>query len=122
VQVFIGEGADINAADINGFTPLHIAAEQGHVRMVKLLMSRGANVNLRNSEGRTPLKIAQDSNNDEVAALLRPATESAFSAALNSGDVAGVKRFLEDCRSGQHARTGSCAVAHRRPAGAARHR
>jgi len=97
VQVFIGEGADINAADINGFTPLHIAAEQGHVRMVKLLMSRGANVNLRNSEGRTPLKIAQDSNNDEVAALLRPATESAFSAALNSGDVAGVKRFLEDC-------------------------
>ncbi len=97
VQVFIGEGADINVADANGFTPLHIAAEQGHTRMVKLLMSRGANVNLRNSEARTPLRIAEDAENKEVAALLRPATESAFNTALQSGDVVNVKRFLDDC-------------------------
>jgi ankyrin repeat protein len=54
----IDAGADPNAQDDNGWTPLHIAAQESSLDAVRLLLDAGANPNVRNSGGQTPLSPA----------------------------------------------------------------
>jgi ankyrin repeat protein len=39
-------------------TPLHIAAQQGHLEVVKVLLDHGADINAKRSDGETPLLLA----------------------------------------------------------------
>lgn len=41
-------GADANAVTRQGIASVHLAAQEGHVDMVSLLLTRNANVNLSN--------------------------------------------------------------------------
>jgi ankyrin repeat protein len=43
----------------NGSSALHFAAKQGHVRLVRLLLSAGADPELRNAQKMTPLDLAR---------------------------------------------------------------
>jgi hypothetical protein len=52
------KGADIEARDEKGMTPLHIALMVGHTEMVKFLLEKGADVNARDDNGWTPLHWA----------------------------------------------------------------
>lgn len=38
-------GIDVGLKDENGRTPLHLAAGEGHIEVIKLLISKGANIN-----------------------------------------------------------------------------
>lgn len=38
-------GADVNAQSRQGFTPIHLAADQGHTDIVALLIHNGADAN-----------------------------------------------------------------------------
>jgi len=58
IKFLIGKGADINAADSQGFAPLHIAARQRKEDLVKLLLSQKADVNAVDGNGMTPLLYA----------------------------------------------------------------
>ena len=53
--MLIEQGADINARDHFGNTPLHIGVR--HKEMVALLLEKGAKVNTRNAFGNTPLHL-----------------------------------------------------------------
>ena len=69
--LLIGRGADVNAADANGWRPLHLAAANNNLDAINALIAQGADVAAGNGEGLTPLSIAQEKNHREAAALLR---------------------------------------------------
>ena len=53
----IEEGADVNAEDYSG-TPLTAAVENGHHKLVELLLNTGADVDQRDFFGETPIFYA----------------------------------------------------------------
>ena len=65
-------GRDLaNAKDIgNGNAPLHIAAQNGHLDHVKLLVAVGADVNIKNGKGNTPLHMSLSYDYIEVSEFL----------------------------------------------------
>ena len=55
----LSQGADVNAAQGDGMTALHWAAENGNVEMLEMLLSAGANSEAVTRLGRyTPLHLA----------------------------------------------------------------
>jgi len=70
VQDLIKRGADVDAKDNDGDTPLHLATERNFIEIAKLLIERGADVNAKNSWGETPLHMASYHNRIEIAKLL----------------------------------------------------
>ena len=68
ITALVEAGADVNARNVSGFTPLHSAAENATPAAAHALIQAGAEVNSRG--GRTPLHIAASNPNPEVAAAL----------------------------------------------------
>lgn len=63
-------GADVNARDVSGMTPLHQAAANNSNDTLALLLEDGADVNARENFGATPLHFAALANATTTAAVL----------------------------------------------------
>src|SRR5437588_163401 len=48
-------GADVNARDSNGDTPLHITALNANAEHAQFLIEHGADINVTNNRGETPM-------------------------------------------------------------------
>jgi ankyrin repeat protein len=84
VKSLISSGANINAKDDRGMTPLHEAAYYGQREVAKVLIAKGANVNETDTAGQTPLHIAANFGAKFVPELLL-----ANGANISARDVAG---------------------------------
>ena len=51
-------GADVNARDHNGYTPLHHAASRGDNELIRYLVSKGADVKAVSRSGQTTVDMA----------------------------------------------------------------
>ena len=71
--LLLGAGANVNAKDTGGWTPLICACTNGHTPIVKLLLAGGANVDAKDRAGRTPLRVASDVGHKETARALMEA-------------------------------------------------
>jgi hypothetical protein len=58
VTALVEAGADKEAADADGFTPLYVAACEGHVAVVTALVEAGADKEAADADGCTPLHVA----------------------------------------------------------------
>ena len=63
VEQAIVDGAEVDAKDSDGWTPLHNAANGGYMEVAKLLIAKGVDVNAKVNDGRTPLDWAKDVEN-----------------------------------------------------------
>ena len=98
VKLLISEGADVNAKDENGLTPLHHAGREGHKEIVELLLTHGADVNIGGADyNRTAAEFAMWSNHTEIVQLLvsKGADISPLYFALYMKDEAEARSLIE---------------------------
>ena len=68
--LFVSLGADVNAKNAEGLTPLHVAAFLDSDRAIEELIAKGGDVNAADNEGRTPLHLAAYSGNAQAVKTL----------------------------------------------------
>ena len=74
INALIRQGADVNALDKTGLTPLHYAAVMGSPEKVDALLKAGALANTQDTAGQTPLDWAEESsykNPEEIKLTLK---------------------------------------------------
>ena len=71
VELLIAAGADVNAKNDWGWTPLTYAAINDHEEIAELLIAKGADVNAKDDGGETPLDFAIRRNQTETADIIR---------------------------------------------------
>ena len=64
------KGIDLNSADYDGRTALHLAASEGQIEVVEYLISRKVNINLKDRWGGTPIKDAKRSKQTKITEIL----------------------------------------------------
>lgn len=70
-EILLAAGANPNDTDLDGLTPMHMAAEGGApVEVISMLVKRGGNVNVQSADGLTPLMIACDRGDVERVKIL----------------------------------------------------
>jgi ankyrin repeat protein len=100
----IEQGADVDAAQGDGATPLHWAAYKIDLELVRMLLARGARPNAVNRYGSSPLAEAVKAANLELVGLLLEAGadvdapnldgETALMLAARTGSVEVAKRLV----------------------------
>lgn len=61
---------DLNEVDEHGYTPLHLAADRGHLDVVKLLLSKGVDKTLKDPDDMTAIELARIVGHDNIVSAL----------------------------------------------------
>jgi ankyrin repeat protein len=86
MKSLLKEGADVNAAQGDGMSALHWAAERGNAELAELLIYAGANISAQTRIGQyTPLHLAGKSGSAAVAKALLKAGADVNVRSTNSG-------------------------------------
>jgi ankyrin repeat protein len=85
VKYLLAQGANVEAKDKQGRTPLIWAAMRGQLEVVKALLEAGADINKTSMFGATPLEYAGKYNHQQVIDFLKSkgATEEVISHKIN---------------------------------------
>ncbi|XP_076812231.1 uncharacterized protein LOC143459131 isoform X1 [Clavelina lepadiformis] len=70
IKLLLEDGAQINANDAFGKTPLMLAASHGHLEVVKLLLSKGADTSVHDTKGWAADDYASMSGNHPIAHVI----------------------------------------------------
>lgn len=78
VSLLLDHGAEVNARNVAGYTPLHWAARAGKMACARLLLERGADLDAVSNKGETVVDMAieggtlgVDNANEEMIKMLR---------------------------------------------------
>ena len=82
VKRHLAQGSDINSPDGAGDYPLHVAARNAQVAIVRLLLEHGARADVLDARGRTALQVALAGGRTELAQVLFAADASESPQAL----------------------------------------
>jgi serine/threonine-protein phosphatase 6 regulatory ankyrin repeat subunit B len=106
IKLLLATGADVNAPDVRGLTPLMSAASKMSVVLMRMLLEAGAgaSVNAKDNEGRTALMVAAERGHVETIKLLFEA-----GAAINAKDNMG-KTALMHTQGYMYSRSSSLAA------------
>lgn len=88
INALISHGANVDAKNVNGQTPMHRAAQLGHTEAVKALLEAKANPNTLDKSGLTPLMYAALSGQTQTATLIAEHDREKINQANNNGNTA----------------------------------
>ena len=77
IDLLVKSGANVNAQDAEGFTPLHMAAIHGNLKIVKKLVDLDADVNIITTDGKNAAELAHLNEEMEIEEYLE--SKMAFS-------------------------------------------
>ena len=69
-RLCISHGAEVRAKDKWGFTPLHLASQEGWLEIVRMLVAAGASHDDRQCQGAAPIHQAAQNNRTAVVRFL----------------------------------------------------
>ena len=105
VRQLVASGADVNTADADGTTPLHLAVWADDVAIVQELLRAGAKATAANAFRLTPLALATEHGNAAIvrrlieagadAAAVDTAGETLLMAAVRTGSLDTVKALVD---------------------------
>jgi ankyrin repeat protein len=103
VRLLIKRGANLNQQDADGRTPLIHALRYSDMDVIETLIKAGADLDIRDKEGNTALMTAELNQSSKVVNILKQSGASLHGLkeiellqAVDSGDVDGVRKFLEN--------------------------
>ena len=104
VEELLSSGTDVNAAQVDGMTPLHWAVYHDDEKLVEKLLTAGADASVKNEYGVSPLSLAALNGNARVVRALlkagadandsRPGGESVLHTAARTGKAGPVKLLI----------------------------
>jgi len=95
--------AAVSQADEDGFTPLYIACQNGHLEIVRLLLEASAAINRAPQHGATPLYMACGKGHLDIVRLLLEA-----SASINQAQENGATPLYVACQEGATSTSSGC--------------
>ena len=96
-HLFLGRGADINAKDNYGNTPLHFAVHEGQLKVIDaLLKSSSIDINVVNNYGITPLFLAAKVRSPKIARVLLSHPECNVNMAVNDAGMTMLHYVVND--------------------------
>ncbi|PVD36268.1 hypothetical protein C0Q70_03246 [Pomacea canaliculata] len=105
ISILLAKKSDVNAQDMEGTTPLHLASFGGHRDLVEALIKHKAKVEIKNTLGQTPLHLGCMQPNKSIVDILlaQGASVNAQDESLRtplmyasqSGSINIVKRLIE---------------------------
>jgi hypothetical protein len=110
VERLLDRGADINAQNVHGMTPLHISILWNVPDITMLLLERGADVSKRDRSGSTPLHLAANKGIIKVInALLKKGADIDAADALGRSPMdyarnAKIRNHLRDIQTRRESR------------------
>ena len=87
-RLLIDKGAQLEAKDSNGGTPLQYASSNGHIEIVRLLCDRGADIEASDEDGWRPLHDAARECHISVMKELIEERNADVNARMNDGATA----------------------------------
>ncbi len=96
-EILLASGADPNAADHKGLTPLIMAARGGYTALAELLLRSGADANFKTPDGVSALHYAAGRNHPEIARLLLDRNADVTADFGDGTPLQTAQRYGHDC-------------------------
>ena len=68
----------VNNRDIAGRCPIHLAAENGHEDVAKILVVKGAQTDIPDKKGQRPLELAARMGHTKMVSIISPMERSIY--------------------------------------------
>ena len=95
VDLLVMYGANVHAQDAEGFTPLHMAAIHGNLKIVKKLVDLEADVNIITTDGKNAAELAHLNEELEIEENLRSKMASSQKTKENEVDSERADLLIE---------------------------
>lgn len=96
VKFFLRNGVCASISGINGWTPLHAAAANGHLECVQLLLQHQAGPSSISDTGKTPLDSIEDRETRYDLRLLEVSFRQFYAYELEHGDYPDMDTCMDE--------------------------